>query len=232
MRAPTLRELERLQRAARGRIRLLTLAPELRGADDAIRWCRRRSIVVSLGHTDARAKEARHAVRIGARAVTHLFNGMRPFHHRDPGLLDVALTDPRLTTMVIADGVHVSPSALRLLLRTKAPEQVALVTDSIAHQGWDVVKQQGAYYTRRGVLAGSCLTMMEAVRNAVRLGGAPLEAAVRMGSETPATVLSLQRSRGELAVGKRADLVVFNNRCEVSMTIVNGKLVYQGESSL
>lgn len=227
MRRPTVRELAFLAQAAGRRLKLITVAPELRGALDAIRWCRRRGIAVSLGHSDADADIARRAADAGARAVTHMFNGMRPFHHRRPGLLDVALIDERLTTMVIADGVHVSPSAFRLLVRAKGVNRIALVTDSIALQGWDVVKRRGAYYTKQGTLAGSGLTMIEAVRNAVRFGGVAIHESVRMATEVPARLLGLGRMRGTLAVGARADLVAFDQAFRVRLTIVGGQVVYQ-----
>lgn len=229
MRAPTVREIERLATAAQGRIRLLTLAPELRGAEHTIRWCRRHGIAVSLGHSDADAASARRGVAAGASAVTHVFNGMRPLHHRKPGLLGVALTEDRLTTMVIADGVHVSPLALRLLARAKGAGRIALVTDSVhlKRKAWGLAQRSGAYYDRRGTLAGSTLTMIQAVRNMVRLGGATLIEAVRMATDTPARVLGVERSRGALAVGRRADVAVFDQRFRVTMTIVNGAIVYQ-----
>ena len=227
MRAPTIQALRELQQAATGRIRLVTLAPELPGALAAIRWCVAHGMTVSLGHSDAEAAIARRAVDAGASAVTHVFNGMRPFHHRDALLVNVALTDARLTTMVIADGVHVGPPALQLLVRAKGASGVALVTDSIRHQGWDVMEKHGAYVTRSGALAGSRLTMIDAVRNAVELGGVSISDAVRMASEVPARLLGLQRSRGALEVGKCADLVMFNERFHVLTTIVNGSIVYQ-----
>jgi N-acetylglucosamine-6-phosphate deacetylase len=229
MRAPTVRELKRLWRAANGRVRLVTLAPELRGAREAVAWCRRHRIVVSLGHSDAGATIARRAVDAGAAAVTHAFNGMRPWHHRQPSLLDVALTDPRLTAMVIADGVHVSATALQLLLRAKGAERIALVTDSVRGQAasWALRWRGGAYVDRRGVLAGSGLTMIDAVRNMVRLGGATLPEAARMASEVPARLLGLWRERGSLDVGKRADLVVFDQQFRVQLTLVNGDIAYQ-----
>ncbi len=223
MRPPTAGELTALERI--GGVQLLTIAPELDGAMAAIRWCRRHRIVVSLGHSVADAPTALRAVEAGARAVTHVFNGMSPFHHRRPSLLDVALTEPRLTTMVILDGVHVSPYAFRLLLRVKGPERIALVTDSIRHQGWDVVERGGAYHTRGGVLAGSRLTMIEAVRNAVRFG-ASLPEAVRMATEVPAKLLG-DRSRGALEVGRRADLVCFDRHFRIDLTMIGGHVVYQ-----
>lgn len=226
MRSPTLRELERLRRSSRERLRLITLAPELRGARPAIAWCRRHRIAVSLGHSDADAAIATRAVDEGARAVTHVFNGMRPFHHRRPSLLDVALTDPRLTAMAILDGTHISPTAFRLLVGAKGPSRVALVTDAVGRAGWDVVARGGALYRRDGTLAGSSLTMMRAVANAVRFGNVPLPDAVRMATEVPARLLG-DRSRGTLAPGRRADLVVFDGRFRVTMTLIGGRIVYQ-----
>ena len=226
MRRPTMAELSRLTQAAGGTVKLITLAPELRGSLEAIRWCAQRRIVVSLGHTQATAADALHAIDAGASAVTHIFNGMTPFHHREPGLLDVALTDPRLTAMVILDGVHVSAHAFRLLVRAKGPSGVALVTDSIRHEGWTVTRRRGAYYTAAGVLAGSSLTMIRAVRNAVTAGDVALADAVRMATETPAQLLGL-RDRGALAAGRRADAVVFDRRFNVLMTLVGGDVVYE-----
>ncbi len=227
MRLPTIQELSRLTRLSAGRLKLVTLAPELPGAMEVIRWCSRHGIVVSLGHSDADGATAARAVNSGARAVTHMFNGMRPFHHRNPSLVDVALTHPRVAAMVIADGIHVSQTALRLLLRTKGPGAVALVTDSVRHQGWPVRERGGAYYTRRGVLAGSHLTMIQAVRNAVLLGSASLSEAVRMASEVPTKLLRLLDSSGTLALGKRADLVAFTREFRVVMTMVGGRIVYR-----
>lgn len=238
MRRPAAAELSRLARAAGGRVRLLTLAPELRGAAEAIRWCARRGVIASLGHSEATAAETLEAIDAGASAATHVFNGMRPFHHREPGLLDVALTDPRLTAMAILDGVHISAHAFRLLLGAKGPDRIALVTDAIRHEGWSVTRRRGAYYlpapraarqagTADWVLAGSSLTMIRAVRNAVVSGGSSVADAVRMASQTPARLLGLARSRGALEIGKRADLVVFDRNFQVYLTIVGGTIAYQ-----
>ncbi len=227
MRRPTIAELAQLARAARSRVRLVTMAPELPGAVDAIRWCRRHGVTVSLGHSDADAAAATKAVDAGASTVTHVFNGMRPFHHRAPTLEDVALTDDRLTTMAILDGVHISPRAFRLLVRAKGAGRIALVTDSIRRQGWDVRKRRGAYYLSSGVLAGSSLTMMQAVKNAATFGGVSLAEAVRMASEVPARVLGVHRARGRIAMGCRADLVVFDRAYQVQLTVVGGQIVYQ-----
>jgi N-acetylglucosamine-6-phosphate deacetylase len=228
MRHPSVRELALLAREAAGRVRLITLAPELPGGLAAIRWCARRRIVVSLGHSDAQAAEAARAVRAGARCVTHAFNGMRPLHHRAAGLIDAALTDERLTAMVIADGVHVGRTALRMLLQAKGPQRVALVTDSVRHQRsrWALRKRRGAYYTGTGTLAGSDLTMLTAVRNMVQLAGASLPEAIHMASGVPARVLG-EAHRGQLRTGGRADIAVFDSRFRAVLTVVGGRIVFQ-----
>ena len=142
--------------------------------------------------------------------------------------------------MVIPDGIHVSPTALRLLFRTKGPQDVALVTDSVRHQrrDWCLRARGGAYYlhaprrqagqagTNRGMLAGSALTMIGAVRNAVQLGGSSLADAVQMASSVPARLLG-DRRRGALSIGARADLVVFDRQFRVRLTIVGGRVVYK-----
>ena len=214
----------------------MTLAPEAPGALEAIRWFARRKIAVSLGHSRADEATTRRAIQRGARLVTHVFNGMRPLHHRAPGLLGTALTEPRLRTMVILDGVHVGPRAFRLLLRCKGAEGVILETDSIRHQrplraSWI----DGAYYAPTPVgardpkqtLAGSGITMMDAVRNAVRFGKLSIHDAVRLASTNPAAALGLARRFGRLVPGAPADLTVFTSRLDVVLTIVGGRIVHQ-----
>ena len=227
LRRPSVRELEKLARLAKGTIRLMTIAPELPGALEAIRWCHRRGIVASLGHSVASYEDAIAATDAGARAVTHVFNGMPRLNHHQPGLIDAALTEPRLTGMLIADGVHVSPHAMRLLLRAKGSHSIALVTDSIRRQGWKVVQYKHAYYLRgHRRLAGSALTMLQAVRNTVMLAGASVSEAVAMASTVPARLAGLA-SRGVLAPGRRADLTVFDRRFAPVVTIVGGHVCYE-----
>ena len=231
MRPPLAQELRQLQPQA-ARIKLVTLAPELPGAVEAIRWFRRRRITVSLGHTNTDAHAALCAMRAGATGVTHLFNGMPPFHHRDPGVAGLVLTEPRLSAMMILDGVHVHPRAFELVWRCKGREGIVLVTDSIAQQRLSrAALKGGAYYTRGGVLAGSRLTMIEAVRNAVNFGKIALPDAVRLATWNPARLIGQDRQRGSLDVGQRADLVVFDRHFRVHTTIVGGHIVYQRSSA-
>jgi N-acetylglucosamine-6-phosphate deacetylase len=226
MRPAVARELRQLEPLAAG-IRLMTLAPELPGSEALIRWCRRRAIVPSLGHSEADASVAELAILAGASAATHVFNRMPPLHHRQPGLLGVALTDDRLAAMAILDGIHLHPMAFRLLYRSKGPDRIVLVTDAVRHaEALGAREVRGAFYRDDGVLAGSALTMMRAVQNAVAFAKMPLWEAVRMASLNPARLLGCAGTRGTLRAGSRADLVVFDERFRVLLTVVDGRPVY------
>lgn len=201
-------------------VRVVTLAPELEGAPDAVRLLRDRRVLVSLGHTDAGDDAIAAAEEAGARMVTHLFNGMPPFHHRDPGPAGSALTRPGLVAGLIADLVHVHPTAIALAFRAKGAHGVALVTDAVASTGLDT--STGAARLRDGTLAGSTLTMAGAVRNAVRAAGVPWADAVTAASTTPARLVGLD-DRGRIAPGLRADLVALTPDLDVEAVWVGGE---------
>jgi N-acetylglucosamine-6-phosphate deacetylase len=236
LRPPNVAEFLALAEAAQGRLKVITLAPELPGAADVVSAARDRNVVVSMGHTDATHEQTLEAIKWGIRHATHCFNGMRPFHHRDPGCLGAILSSPSVTAELIADGVHVHPGAMALLLAAKGPQGAVLVTDGIAAAGLgdgDYSLAGEAIQVRAGVaslpngsLAGSATTMDQAVRNIVRLGLAPLAQAVRMASTNPAEVLGLGRSLGRIAPGFTADLVALDARLEVAMTFVGGQPVH------
>jgi N-acetylglucosamine-6-phosphate deacetylase len=200
--------LERL--LAAGPVRLVTLAPELPGAHALVRELLRRGVTVSYGHSDASAAEAHAAFDLGPRTVTHLFNAMRPFHHREPGLAGAALAREDVVVQLILDGVHVALDSAVIAWRA-ARGRVALVTDATAVPGGR---------TSEGVLAGGTATMIEAVRNLHALG-APLEEAVAAASAVPASVLGLG-GVGRLDVGLPADVVVLSDELEVERVLVAG----------
>lgn len=207
-------------------VRLVTLAPELPGAPEAIRALVERGVVVALGHSGASADEVRGAADAGATLVTHLFNAMATFHHRDPGLVGVALTDPRLTVSLIADLVHMAPDALRLAIAAAGVERTVLVTDAAAAEGdrfgRDLELRDGAPRLPDGTIAGSALTMDRAVANLVRHVGVPLEVAVAAASTNPARVLGLT-DRGRIEPGARADLVALDDDFTVETVWVGGE---------
>jgi N-acetylglucosamine-6-phosphate deacetylase len=197
------------------RLRVLTLAPELPGALDAIAVLASRGVLVSLGHSACTAEIALQGADAGARLVTHLGNAMGPLHQRAPGLLGAALADDRLAVSVIADLVHCHPLFLRMAFTAKTARGVALVTDAVAvggtagvAAGSDTVLDtaSGAPRLSDGTLAGSVLTIDRAITNAVRHSGVPLPDALQAASTTPARLLGLE-DRGVIAPGRRADLV-------------------------
>ena len=213
-------------------VRMVTLAPETDGALDRIRRLRERGIVVSLGHTDATYEEFVRGIDHGASLVTHLYSAMSAFRHRSPGAVGAALVDDRVTAGIIADGVHCHPASLRLALKTKGVERIALVTDAIAGagmapgtyrlEGQEILVEETGARLADGTLAGSVLTLDQAVRNMVRLGGARVADAIRMASDVPARVLGLSR-QGRLAVGFDADLVLLDEGLEVQATFRRGR---------
>jgi N-acetylglucosamine-6-phosphate deacetylase len=227
-RDPDLELLERLLGA--GRVTHVTLAPELPGALELVSFLSARGVTVSCGHSNATAAEAHQAFSSGATTVTHLFNAMRPFLAREPGLAGAALACGDVTVQVILDGVHLADDTARLVWNAAAG-RMALVTDAVAGAGFgdgsyrlasvDVEVTDGV--ARRdgdSVLAGSTVTMIEAVRNLVELG-APLAAALAAASEVPARIAG-RDDVGTLEPNARADVVVLDDRLEIERVLVNG----------
>lgn len=233
LRAPNSEEFASLLDMAPDLVRLVTLAPELSGAARLIKAAMKRSAVVSAGHTAATYDQAHSSFAAGVSMVTHLFNAMRPMHHREPGIAGAALADDRIVTSLIVDLVHLHPSMIRMTLALKGFRRVALVTDAIAaagtrnraaHLGGRALAVSDAPRLPGGILAGSLLTLDQAVRNVASLG-VPLREAVLMASEVPATVLR-RRDLGRIAAGAHADLVMFDRALRVQHTYVDGRLVY------
>ena len=212
-------------------VALVTLAPELDGAAEAISLLAARGVLVSLGHSTPTRAQFDAAVDAGARMVTHLFNGMSGVHHRSPGLAAFALVERRVAAGVIADGVHVDPTMMRLAWQAR-PDGIVLVTDAVAWRagtagtiGLEV--RDGAPRLPDGTLAGSVVTMIGAVRRSVAECGASLEQALAAASSRPAHLLGLH-DRGVIAPGRRADLVALDADLDVECTWVLGTPVWDG----
>ncbi len=218
--------------------RLVTLAPERAGALEMIRRLRERGTLVSLGHTDATDAAFQAGVDAGAEMATHLYNAMSPFGHRSPGAIGATLDDDRLTAGLIVDGVHCHPAAVRVALRAKGIEGICLVSDMMPAAGMppgryslggrEVVVDDTSARLADGTLAGSILTLDQAIRNVVAWTGTPVADALRMASEVPARLLGLTR-RGRIAAGFDADLTLFDDRLMVTGTMVGGQTVYRRE---
>ena len=211
-------------------VTLVTLAPELPGADAVLRTLVDRGVVVSLGHSAATAAEATAGVDAGARWVTHLFNAMAPMHHREPGLAGVALADRRLHVGLIPDGVHVHPSVVALAQRALGP-RLTLVTDAVGALGMPRTSSEPGVRLADGTLAGSDLAMDQGVRNLVAFSGCAPAEAVHAASTAPAAVLG-DATRGALHPGARADLVVLTPDLHVVSTFVAGEIVHDARWSV
>ena len=228
---PTLEIFERLWQAARGQVRMMTIAPELPGAIEVIAEAARRKVCVSIGHSDAKLDAARAGVRAGARHATHTFNAMRPLDHRDPGILAEVLLDRQLSADIIADGIHVAPEVVQLFLHAKGIERAVLITDAMSAAGMpDGTYQLGPIQvevkdgrcTVDGKLAGSVLTMDLAVRNVMKFAGWSLRDAVRAATMNATRAVGLAQ-HGTLTPGAEADLVVLSPTGEVRQTWIRGR---------
>jgi len=214
----------RFLEAAGGNARLITIAPEVLGAAPCIEVARKAGLVVSVGHTDADYEQTRFAIAHGARSATHIYNAMRPFTHRDPGVIGAVLTSPEINAELIADGVHVEEGAMKLLLKAKGYERVTLVSDGLSATGMpdgkymlgglEVTVTNGVCRNAAGVLAGSTLTLDRALRNIVNLG-VSLPQAVRMLTLNPASLLGIEYEKGTLRVGADADILLLDEGLQV-----------------
>ena len=228
-----LKIFDQFWQAARGHIRVMTIAPELAGAAELIAEATRRGVCVSLGHSDGDLESARRGVAAGARHATHTFNAMRALDHRDPGVLGEILTNDGVTADMIADGFHVSPTVIDLLIKAKTPDNIVLITDAISAAGMPdgcyrlgsfEVELKSGKCTVDGRLAGSALTLDRAVRNVMDFAKLDLQQAVRVASANPARVVRAQ-GKGVLEPGAEADFVVLSGRGEVRATVIKGVVV-------
>lgn len=226
---PRIETFERFWQAARGHIRMMTIAPELEGAVELIAAATARGVCVSLGHSDADFVATQRAIDAGARHSTHIFNAMRPLGHRDPGILGAVLTDERITVDVIADGIHLDPAIVRLVGKAKGRELV-LITDATAAAGMPdgryrlgsmEVDVKDGVCSFDGKLAGSVLTMDRAMRNLAQFAGWSVNEAVSAASRNPARVARCA-GKGVLSAGADADFLVLNEQGEVLRTFVGG----------
>jgi len=228
--APSPALFARMIDSAGGAARILTLAPEIPGGLELIDALRKAGIVAALGHTDATYEQAMDAIAHGASHAAHVFNAMRPFSHRDTGVLGAVLTSEQVTAELIADGVHVDEAAMKLLMNAK-PGKVILVSDGTAATGmsdgkyrlgnFDVQVTGGVVRNSEGKLAGSALTLDRALRNIVALG-VPLDEAVRMLTLYPARLLGLESRKGVITAGADADLVFLDSQLQISRVVTRG----------
>ncbi len=223
--------LQRFLRAAAGNARILTIAPEVLGAAPSIKAARDAGVVVAMGHTDATYEQARAGIALGVRHAVHCYNAMRPFSHRDSGVIGAVLTSSEVTAELIADGVHVEEAAMRILLQAKGAARVILISDGLSATGmpdgkymlgkFEVTVSGGVCRNSEGKLAGSTLTLDRALRNVVALG-IPFQDAVRMLTANPAKLLGIEFKKGALRTGADADIVLLDENLQVTNVWTRG----------
>ncbi len=243
MRRPSPEETREYIEAAGGLLKIMTLAPELDGALEAISALKQTGVVAAVGHSNATFQQIRDALSAGLTHVSHTFNAMRGLHHREPGALGAALTMDHLSTEVICDGHHVSPAAVSVLMRCKPRNKVVLITDAVAalglpegdHEflGMPVSVKEGVVRLKEtGGLAGSVLTLNKAVKNvfqwfsSIPFANISLREAFLMASLNPATAMGIADSKGQIAIGKDADIILVDEHFDVTLTMVEGRTVY------
>jgi N-acetylglucosamine-6-phosphate deacetylase len=215
-------------------VRMITLAPEIDGGVELVRELKKRGWVISIGHTRADLKVLDDACEAGARHMTHFMNAMSPLHHRSPGPIAWALSRDDVTVDMIADGIHLDPFMLRLLLKVKGVSGISLISDAIAAAGkgdgdydiWGetISVKNGRTANAAGSIAGSVISMLDAVRLLHSLGVSYVDLA-RLASSNPARLLSLDHECGSIEPGKRADLVALDQHSNVALTLIGGRSV-------
>lgn len=241
-RPPDTGEMERLISIGDGCLKMVTLAPELPGAMKLMKLLNREGIVISAGHSQASYEETGTAITAGLRHAVHLFNASGPLHHRNPGLVGAVLTHREVTAEIVADGHHLHPAMLRLLLEIKGKRGLVLVTDAVRAAGMTdgaydfagqkIVVTKGKAELHEGRLAGSTITMIDAVKNVVNLAGLPLHEAIRMASLNPARVLGIEDQKGAIAPGMDADIVLMDKDFNIKLVMVQGEIVFNSLTPL
>lgn len=233
---PTIGVFKRMWEASRGKIRLVTVAPELEGAAEFISYAKSLGVRISLGHSNANTEQARAGIDAGADNATHTFNAMKALDHRDPGILGMVLTEEKLFAEIICDGIHVAPALVKLFWKAKGAERALLVTDAMSATGMPdgdymlggfPVQVANGRAMSSGVLAGSVLTLDLAVRNFAKFTGIPVAAATALAGRNPAKMAGLDGEIGTLDSGRRADIAVLTPSGEIQTTLLNGEIVFR-----
>lgn len=217
----------------------MTVAPEIQGGIELISELHRREWVISVGHTRAAPEVLDEALNAGAHHMTHFMNAMTSLHHRAPGPVGWGLLNDDVTVDIIADGVHLDPLMLKVLLRCKTPPRLALISDSISAAGlgdgeyeiWGekISVQDGRTQNSRGSIAGSVITILDAVRLMMSLGASECDVA-RMASLNPARTLGIDSDCGSIEEGKRADLVALDDQGQVQLTVIGGEIAFSARA--
>ena len=233
---PSVEVFKKYQDASGDCVRIVTLAPEVEGSTELIKYLVSQNIVASIGHTNATYADVKKAVEAGATNLTHTYNAMKPLHHREVGTVGSGFLFDELNCECICDGIHVSGPAIQLLHKNKPADKMTLITDAMRAKhmpdgvselgGQVVIVKNGEARLENGTLAGSVLKMNNAVKNVMKFLNLPLEEVVKLGSQNPAKNLGVFDQMGSIKEGKRADFVILDKDLNVVQTVRNGKVIY------
>ena len=234
---PDIAVFDEYNEASGNAIKIVSLAPEIEGADELIKHLDSKGVVASIGHTGAKYNDVVNAVAAGAKNVTHTYNAQSALHHREIGVVGSAMLVNELNCELIADTIHVSVPAMKLLVKNKYTDKISLISDAMRAKGipdgeselggQKVFVKNGEARLADGTLAGSVLRMNRAIENIVTKVGVPFEQAVDYATINPARLLGIDNETGSIKVGKRADFVVLNDKYDVILTVRDGEIVYQ-----
>ncbi|MGM9926654.1 MAG: N-acetylglucosamine-6-phosphate deacetylase [Bacillus sp. (in: firmicutes)] len=234
---PSIEIFKKWQTEAAGTIKLVTIAPEMPNGMDLIKYLSQHNVTASIGHTDATFLQMKEAVASGATQVTHLYNGMRGLHHREPGTVGAALLFDELKVELIADGMHICPEMIQLAINAKGPDGTLLITDAMRAKclqnghyelgGQPVIVDDGKATLEDGTLAGSILKMIDSVKNILTYTHLTLHDIIKLTSVNPAKQVGIYDKKGSIAIGKDADIVILNKNMDLEMTICRGKIAYK-----
>ena len=237
VKAPDIKTFDEYNEASGNAIKIVSLAPEVENAEALVRHLSKKGIVPSIGHTGAKFTDIDKAVKAGAKNVTHTYNAQTALHHREIGTVGSAMLFDELNCELIADTIHVSVPAMRLLVKNKPLDKLTLITDAMRAKGLPdgeselggqkVFVKDGEARLADGTLAGSVLKMNKAVQNLVEKVGVPFTQAVDCATINPAKNLGMDKETGSIKVGKRADFTVLNEHYDVIMTVRDGEVIYQ-----
>lgn len=232
---PNVEKIKELIKLSNGKIRMVSLAPEIEGALDIISFLKSKGITVAMGHSNSTFQEAKKGIDYGVTVATHLYNGMRSFDHREPGIIGAALTDDRVFCEIIYDRIHLHDTAVEMALKMKGLDKIVLVSDAMRAAGLvdgdyelggqKVIVKDSAARLENGSLAGSTLNLRDAVYNMVHFLDISIKDAIRMASLSPAKAIGVDHIKGSIEIGKDADLILLDKNINIAATVVGGNLL-------
>ncbi len=236
IRLPNLQDIENMILISKGKMKMVSLAPELKGALQVIQKLKENNIAVAMAHTNSTFESAKRGIDFGITIATHLYNGMRSFSHREPGVIGASLTDDRVYCELIYDRIHLHDGAVEIALKMKGYDKIILVSDAMMAAGLDdgeyllgnqkVYVKEGAARLASGNLAGSTLNLHDAVFNMVNFLDIPIHEIIKMASLNPAKAINEDKRRGSIEIGKIADLIIFDENIKIHNAIIGGALIW------